>query len=99
MSNIKLTEIKAIAANKKWDDFFSVENARKARKFHEGIPEYEKTPLACLSNLAEHLGVKGLYVKDESYRFGLNAFKGLGGSYAVSKHIAGLLGKDEISFE
>ncbi len=99
MNDIKLTEIKAIAANKRWDDFFSVENAGKAREFHEGIPEYEKTPLACLSDLADYLGVKGLYVKDESYRFGLNAFKGLGGSYAVSKHIAGLLGKDEISFE
>lgn len=99
MNNIKLTEIKENKANKKWDEFFSAENAEKAKKFHEGIPEYEKTPLACLSNLAEHLGVKGVYVKDESYRFGLNAFKGLGGSYAASKHIAGLLGKDEISFE
>lgn len=99
MNNIKLTEIKENKANKKWDEFFSAENAEKAKKFHEGIPEYEKTPLACLSNLAEHLGVKGVYVKDESYRFGLNAFKGLGGSYAASKHIAALLGKDEISFE
>lgn len=45
--------------------------------------EYEKTPLACLSDLADHLGVKGIYVKDESWRFGLNAFKGLGGSHAV----------------
>ena len=99
MNNIKLTEIKENKANKKWDEFFSAKNAEKAKKFHEGIPEYEKTPLACLSDLAEHLGVKGVYVKDESYRFGLNAFKGLGGSYAVSKHIAGLLGKDEISFE
>ena len=99
MNNIKLTEIKENKANKKWDEFFSAKNAEKAKKFHEGIPEYEKTPLACLSDLAEYLGVKGVYVKDESYRFGLNAFKGLGGSYAVSKHIAGLLGKDEISFE
>ena len=99
MSNVKMTEIKNIPANKKWDEFFSVSNAEKARKFHEGIPEYEKTPLACLSDLADHLGVKGIYVKDESWRFGLNAFKGLGGSYAVGKHIAGMLGKDEISFE
>ena len=99
MNNIKMTEIKSNPANKKWDEFFSLENAGKARKFHEGIPEYEKTPLACLSDLAEYLGVKGIYVKDESYRFGLNAFKGLGGSYAVSKHIAGMLDKDEISFE
>ena len=57
MSNVKMTEIKNIPANKKWDEFFSVSNAEKARKFHEGIPEYEKTPLACLSDLADHLEV------------------------------------------
>ena len=34
-----------------------------------------------LNALAQELGVKGIYVKDESYRFGLNAFKVLGGSY------------------
>lgn len=99
MSNIKLTEIRKNPANKIWDGFFSVANAEKARSFHEGIPGYENTPLACLSNLAGYLGIKGLYVKDESSRFGLNAFKGLGGSYAISKYIAGLLGKEEISFE
>ena len=99
MYDIKLTAIRKNPADKKWDRFFSVANAENARNFHEGIPEYEKTPLVCLSNLAGYLGIKGIYVKDESSRFGLNAFKGLGGSYAVSKYIAGLLGKDEISFE
>ena len=59
MSNIKLTEIRKNPANKKWDGFFSVANAEKARSFHEGIPEYENTPLACLSNLAGYLGIKG----------------------------------------
>jgi diaminopropionate ammonia-lyase len=33
-------------------------------------------------------------VKDESYRFGLNAFKVLGGSYAVGAYIAQRLGRD-----
>ncbi|MDR2587322.1 MAG: diaminopropionate ammonia-lyase [Coriobacteriales bacterium] len=73
----------------------------KARAFHASIPGYEPTPLAPLNALAARLGIKGLYVKDESYRFGLNAFKVLGGSYAVGTYIAQRLGKDisELSFE
>ena len=35
--------------------------------------------------MVEHLGLNSLYVKDESYRFGLNAFKVLGGSYSKLK--------------
>lgn len=41
------------------------------------------TPLVSLPALAKKLGVRGIYIKDESKRFGLNAFKGLGASYAV----------------
>ena len=40
-----------------------------------------------------HIGVDSLFVKDESYRFGLNAFKVLGGSYAMGKYVAQQLGK------
>ena len=54
---------------------FGPEHAKKVQKFHESFPEYTKTPLAHLSNLAKQLGVADIYVKDESYRFGLNAFK------------------------
>ena len=57
--------------------------AQHAMRFHKSIPAYQKTPLYSLSGLAEQLGVKGLYVKDEAPRFGLQAFKGLGGSYAM----------------
>ena len=35
-----------------------------------------------------------LCVKDESYRFGLNAFKVLGGSFAMANYIADETGKD-----
>lgn len=72
----------------------SYEEAKKVRAFHESFPQYDVTPLANLSQMAEHLGLKQLCVKDESYRFGLNAFKVLGGSYAIAKYIAGKLGKD-----
>lgn len=54
-------------------------------KFHEGLKDYEATPLRALNGLAGALGIRGLYVKDESTRFGLNAFKGLGVSYALQR--------------
>ncbi len=56
-----------------------------ARKFHSSINGYKATPLVCLDDLARTLGVSKIYVKDESYRFGLNAFKGLGGTFAIAK--------------
>ncbi len=72
----------------------SVEEVKKARSFHESFPQYAKTPLADLPNMAAFLGLKAVKVKDESYRFGLNAFKVLGGSYAIAKYIAEETGRD-----
>lgn len=72
----------------------SLENVAKARAFHESFPQYSKTPLAKLDHMAEHLGLGGLFVKDESYRFGLNAFKVLGGSFAMANYIARQIHKD-----
>ncbi len=79
----------------------SVEEMQKASSFHKSFPQYDVTPLTPLNNLASYLGLKRLYVKDESYRFGLNAFKVLGGSYAIAKYIAQQLGKDvsEVPYE
>lgn len=67
---------------------FGVEKAKQVRKFHESFPEYEKTPLVRLRALAEELELAEIYVKDESYRFGLNAFKVLGGSYCIGHYLA-----------
>lgn len=72
----------------------SEEEMKKARSFHQSFPQYSVTPLTKLSGLADYLGLRSLYVKDESYRFGLNAFKVLGGSYAIARYIAKQLGKD-----
>ena len=72
--------------------FAGKEEAKKSKKYHESFPMYEETPLRDLKQLAAHLGVKGIFVKDESYRFGLNAFKVLGGSYAIGSYIAKKLG-------
>jgi diaminopropionate ammonia-lyase len=55
----------------------------KAYDFHASMPGYQNPPLHALNALASQVGVKGIYVKDESYRFGLNAFKGLGVSFAL----------------
>lgn len=72
----------------------SAENVEAAREFHVGFPEYRPTPLADLANMARYLGVGGLFVKDESHRFGLNAFKALGGSYAIANYVAEQVGKN-----
>ena len=66
----------------------SVEEVEKAKNFHESFPQYSKTPLADLKKMAKFLGLNTVKVKDESYRFGLNAFKVLGGSYAIARYIA-----------
>ena len=72
----------------------SLEEAEKARAFHKSFPQYDRTPLTALEHMAEFLGLGRLYVKDESYRFGLNAFKVLGGSYAIARFIAKETGRD-----
>ena len=57
-------------------------------------PGYQPTPLVSLPGLAGALGVSKLYYKDESGRFGLGAFKAVGGAYAVLRHIQAKLGRD-----
>ncbi len=74
--------------------FLSEKSAGAVRAFHASFPLYAATPLRSLTALAKELGVRGLYVKDESFRFGLNAFKVLGGSYAAGRYLAGRLGVD-----
>ena len=66
----------------------SLSEVAKARTFHQSFPQYRETPLTRLTQMARYLGVGSIFVKDESYRFGLNAFKVLGGSYSMAKYIA-----------
>ena len=47
--------------------------------------DYQPTPLIELNKLANLIGVKKIYYKDESQRFELGSFKALGGAYAVEK--------------
>jgi len=64
---------------------FTSEQTRKARAFHQKIAGYQPTPLCELNDLASLFGIGKILVKDESQRFGLNAFKMLGGTYAIAQ--------------
>jgi len=80
---------------------FAEDEVKRVRSFHRSFSEYAPTPLHGLGNLARELGVKGIWVKDESKRFNLNAFKVLGGSYAIGRYISRELGinMDKLSFD
>jgi diaminopropionate ammonia-lyase len=81
--------------------FLQESEARRAHRFLQTSDAYDITPLTELRSWAAHLGVTGVYVKDESYRFGLNAFKVLGGTYSIGRYLAERLNTDieELSFE
>lgn len=73
---------------------FDEKSMHDVYEFHKSLPNYKPTPLVDLVNLAKYYGVKKVWLKDESKRFGLNAFKVLGGSYAIGKYLSQRLGKD-----
>jgi len=75
--------------------FLTAEALQKVYAFHKSYPAYQPTPLAHLPETAAMLGIADIYVKDESHRFGLNAFKALGGSYAIGSLLAERLGLSE----
>lgn len=58
------------------------------RAFHRSMPGYLPTPLTLLPELATELDVASVWVKDESARLGLPAFKILGASWACAQVIA-----------
>ena len=60
-----------------------------ARDFHRSLPEYAATPLTEIPRLATEFRVGRVFVKDESSRLGLPAFKVLGASWAVHRALAG----------
>jgi diaminopropionate ammonia-lyase len=59
-----------------------------APAFHAELPGYRPTELTELPALAEELGVGRVFVKDESTRMGLGAFKVLGASWAIARLLA-----------
>jgi diaminopropionate ammonia-lyase len=94
MERIKWIKNQMPKSDDKHLSILALDEVKKAKSFHESFPQYGETPLAHLENLADYLGISDIFVKDESYRFGLNAFKVLGGSYAIARFIARETGKD-----
>ncbi|MDL2298600.1 diaminopropionate ammonia-lyase [Synergistaceae bacterium OttesenSCG-928-D05] len=75
-------------------EIMSTRNVESARNFHKSFPQYSETPLVELKQLAKLFNIDDIFVKDEAWRFGLHAFKVLGGSYAIARYIAQELGRD-----
>jgi diaminopropionate ammonia-lyase len=73
---------------------FTNKEIKGVLQFQRTHNKYTNTPLYSLKNLANYLTIADIKVKDESQRFGLNAFKVMGGIYAVGKYLADRLGKD-----
>lgn len=82
MSEVNLATWLASAESREWA---CLPPSRDAIKMHQTLPGYAPTPLIELPKIAEQLGVARLFVKDESQRFDLGAFKFLGASWAVTK--------------
>ena len=77
------------------------ENSDTAYNFHKTLPGYLPTPLLNLRHFAQKIGIGDCYIKDESQRLGLNAFKVLGASYAMAEEIKKYVpeGQSNLSFE
>jgi len=75
--------------------FLTPKAVAEVRRFHQSLPLYQPTPLLSLPELADKLELRHVFVKDESRRFGLNAFKGLGAAYAMATIIARHIKADE----
>ncbi len=73
---------------------FTEQDVRNALRFHRSIPSYRETPLVSRRHAAREHRVDSILVKDESPRFGLNAFKGLGGSYCMFRILCEKLSLD-----
>lgn len=67
---------------------------REPQAFHRRMPGYAPTPLIEAPELAQMLGVGHVWIKDESSRLGMPAFKLLGASWAIYRTLAERLGAE-----
>lgn len=77
-------------------DLFPQRIYREPRAFHSRIPGYHISPLKGLPRLAAMLGLRDIWVKDESSRLNLSSFKVLGGSYAIYRFVKQALGDEAL---
>ena len=82
-------------------NLFGTAQAAKVWEYHKSFPSYRATSLKSLEHLAKLLNLGRFYVKDESSRFGLNAFKALGGSYCIGRVLTERAGipEEELTFQ
>ena len=66
---------------------FSADVLTEILNFHQTVPGYKETPLYSLNDFSSSTGIGNVYIKDESHRFGLNAFKGLGSIYSAAGYL------------
>ena len=66
--------------------------------FHRRLPGYAPTPLRDAAGLARELGLGRVWVKQESSRFGLPAFKVLGASWATYRALAERIGHEPVGW-
>ncbi|NOY78644.1 MAG: diaminopropionate ammonia-lyase [Calditrichaeota bacterium] len=70
-----------------WGEAYAFLNATDVWDFHRSLPGYAPTPVVELPRIARELGLGAVFVKDESRRFGIKAFKALGASYAIYRFL------------
>jgi len=75
---------------------YSFAATENIRNLHKSLDVYKVTPLVELKNFK---GVRSIFIKDESQRFGLKAFKGLGGVWAIYTVISRELGLNNPTLE
>lgn len=64
---------------------FTDDEYRDVHAYSADHPELSPTPLRQLRPLAHKLGLGAIYAKDETHRFGVDAFKIIGARYAVHR--------------
>lgn len=70
----------------------STRDSSRVQAFHKQLPHFAPTPLISLHDAAKQLGVKAVFVKDESNRLGLSASQILGTSWGAYRAIIAELG-------
>jgi diaminopropionate ammonia-lyase len=68
--------------------------SRAPLRFHQQLPGYRPTRLVSLEPAAYELGLRRLWLKDESYRLGLPAFKVLGVAWAAYRALCDRIGRE-----
>ena len=80
------TDIARVFVHPRPQTFETAPDPQRA-EFHRRLPLYAPTPLISAPGLARRLGVRRVWVKDESSRLGLPAYKILGASWATYREL------------